>query len=509
MRLLIVGTLEGYITAAGKIAMQRGAKVSHTDSIEGALGALRAAAGADLVMIDVKLDIAKFIESLKAERITIPVVACGIGTDAAAAVKAIRAGAKEYIPLPPDAELIAAVLEAVAEESHAIVCQDPAMLATLRMADQVAPSDASVMITGESGTGKELMARYIHRKSRRADAPFVAVNCAAIPENLLESELFGHEKGAFTGAVARRLGKFEEANGGTLLLDELSEMHPRLQAKLLRAIQEKEIDRIGSSAPVKVNVRLVATSNRNLENEVRSGNFREDLYFRLNVFNVAIPSLRERPADIPLIADHFLRKYAQANGLGEKRLSDDALLMLRSHHWRGNVRELENTMHRAVLLSRGEVVGPDAILLTSQMLAPEGSAQASIPQNSPVANPFAGPGGTVPAAPRGYAPQGQGYPSLPTSYAPPPGYVPGSAPSTPPGGGGGAQPAAVQGLVGRTVAEVERDLIIGTLSHCLGNRTHAANILGISIRTLRNKLKQYSEEGVPVPPPGAEERAAV
>ena len=509
MRLLIVGTLEGYITAAGKIAMQRGAKVSHTDSIEGALGALRAAAGADLVMIDVKLDIATFIESLKAERITIPVVACGIGTDAAAAVKAIRAGAKEYIPLPPDAELIAAVLEAVAEESHAIVCQDPAMLATLRMADQVAPSDASVLVTGESGTGKELLARYIHRKSRRSDAPFVAVNCAAIPENLLESELFGHEKGAFTGAVARRLGKFEEANNGTLLLDELSEMHPRLQAKLLRAIQEKEIDRIGSSAPVKINVRLIATSNRNLENEVRAGNFREDLYFRLNVFNVAIPSLRERPADIPLIADHFLRKYAQANGLGEKRLSDDALLMLRNHHWRGNVRELENTMHRAVLLSRGELVGPDAILLTSQMLAPEGSAQASIPQNSPVANPFAGPGGTVPAAPRGYAAQGQGYPSLPTSYAPPPGYVPGSAPATPQGGGGGgAQPAAVQGLVGRTVAEVERDLIIGTLSHCLGNRTHAANILGISIRTLRNKLKQYSEEGVPVPPPGTEERAA-
>ena len=509
MRLLIVGALEGYITAAGKIAMQRGAKVSHTDSIEGALNALRAAAGADLVMIDVKLDIAGFIESLKAERITIPVVACGIGTDAAAAVKAIRAGAKEYVPLPPDAELIAAVLEAVAEESHAIVCQDPAMLATLRMAEQVAPSDASVMITGESGTGKELMARFIHRKSRRADAPFVAVNCAAIPENLLESELFGHEKGAFTGAVARRLGRFEEANGGTLLLDELSEMHPRLQAKLLRAIQEKEIDRIGSSQPVKVNVRLIATSNRNLENEVRAGNFREDLYFRLNVFSVAIPSLRERPADIPMIAEHFLKKYAQANGLPDKRLSDDALIMLRNHHWRGNVRELENTMHRAVLLSRGEVVGPESILLTSASLAPEGTAQASIPQNSPVANPFAGPGGTVPAAPRGYAPpQAPGYPSLPTSYAPPPGYS-GNGGTMAGGAGGGAAPASMQGLVGRTVAEVERDLIIGTLSHCLGNRTHAANILGISIRTLRNKLKQYSEEGVPVPPPGSEDRAAL
>lgn len=509
MRLLIVGTLEGYITAAGKIAMKRGAKVSHTDSIEGALNALRAAAGADLVMIDVKLDVAVFIDSLKAERITIPVVACGIGTDAAAAVRAIRAGAKEYLPLPPNAELIAAVLEAVAEESHSIVCSDPAMLATLRLADQVAPSDASVMITGESGTGKELMARYIHRKSRRSNEPFVAVNCAAIPENLLESELFGHEKGAFTGAVARRLGKFEEANNGTLLLDELSEMHPRLQAKLLRAIQEKEIDRIGSAQPVKINVRILATSNRNLEAEVRSGNFREDLYFRLNVFAVAIPSLRERPADIPMIAEHFLKKYAEANGLGDKRLTDDALLMLKAHHWRGNVRELENTMHRAVLLSRGEEVGPEAIMLTSQMLAPEGSAQASIPANSPVANPFAGPGGTVPAAipsalqpstpPLVIAPPA----SLPTSYGPKGAKGPGYGN----GGNGGAGNTTLQALIGRTVADVERDLILETLTHCLGNRTHAANILGISIRTLRNKLKQYGDEGRPVAAPGNEERA--
>ncbi len=519
MRLLIVGTLEGYITAAGKIAMKRGAKVSHTDSIEGALNALRAAAGADLVMIDVKLDIATFIDSLKSERITIPVVACGIGTDAAAAVRAIRAGAKEYLPLPPNAELIAAVLEAVAEESHSIVCSDPAMLATLRLAEQVAPSDASVMITGESGTGKELMARFIHRKSRRSGEPFVAVNCAAIPENLLESELFGHEKGAFTGAVARRLGKFEEANNGTLLLDELSEMHPRLQAKLLRAIQEKEIDRIGSSQPVKVNVRLIATSNRNLEAEVRSGNFREDLYFRLNVFSVAIPSLRERPADIPMIAEHFLKKYAEANGLGDKRLTEDALLMLKTHHWRGNVRELENTMHRAVLLSRGEEVGPEAIMLTSKMLAPEGSAQASIPADSPVANPFAGPGGTVPAA-QPHAPQPPvATPlvvpppgALPTSYGPPKGGKAGPYGMAANSGAAAAANAGTSGaglaaLIGRTVADVERDLILETLTHCLGNRTHAANILGISIRTLRNKLKQYGDEGRNVPSPGNDERA--
>ena len=508
MRLLIVGALEGYITAAGKIAMQRGAKVSHTDSIEGALNALRAAAGADLVMIDVKLDIAAFIISLKAERIHIPVVACGIGTDASAAVRAIRAGAKEYVPLPPDAELIAAVLAAVAEESHAIVCQDPAMLAVLGLADQIAPSDASVLITGESGTGKELMARYIHRKSRRINEPFVAVNCAAIPENLLESELFGHEKGAFTGAVARRIGKFEEANGGTLLLDELSEMHPRLQAKLLRAIQEREIDRIGSSQPVKINVRLIATSNRNLEAEVQAGNFREDLFFRLNVFNLRLPSLRERPLDIPLVADYFIKKYSEANGLAPKPLAPETLALLQAHHWRGNVRELENTMHRAVLLSRGDSIGPESIMLSSQMLAPEGSAQASIPSHSPVAQPFAYPGGTVPAAPVTVPPMAVP-PALPpgaspygmTGYGMPKVAAPMPPPAvTPPG-------TPVAGLVGRTVADVERDLILETLTHCLGNRTHAANILGISIRTLRNKLKQYSEEGLPVMPPGTEERA--
>ncbi|MEO1249846.1 MAG: sigma-54-dependent Fis family transcriptional regulator, partial [Pseudomonadota bacterium] len=255
MRLLIVGTLNGHISAAGKIAVERGAKVANIDTTEGAIAALRAGRGADLVMVDVNLDIKRFCDQVAAERIHVPVVACGIGTDAASAVRAIRAGAQEYIPLPPDAELIAAVLAAVAEDSHTILSRDPAMAKVLQMADKVAPSDASVLITGESGTGKELMARHIHRKSKRSSEQFIAVNCAAIPENLLESELFGHEKGAFTGAMARRIGKFEEADGGTLLLDEISEMHPRLQAKLLRAIQEREIDRVGGNQPIKVNVR--------------------------------------------------------------------------------------------------------------------------------------------------------------------------------------------------------------------------------------------------------------
>src|SRR5690606_638035 len=219
-----------------RIALTKGARVLHAETIDRALTVLRAGQGADLAFVDVALDVGSLIQSLQSERINVPVVACGIGADTSAAVRAIKAGAKASLPLPPDPELIAAVLAAVGEESHSIIFGDPAMQRTLRLADQVAPSEATILINGGSGTGKELMSRYIHRKSRRADKPFVSVNCAAIPENLLESELFGHEKGAFTGAVARRIGKFEEANGGTLLLDEISEMHPRLQAKLLRAV---------------------------------------------------------------------------------------------------------------------------------------------------------------------------------------------------------------------------------------------------------------------------------
>src|SRR5258707_6292947 len=327
--------------------------------------ALRNGQGADLVMFDVNLDIQRMIESLKAERINLPVVACGIGTSAETAVKAIKAGAKEYVPLPPDAELIAAVLAAVAEESSAFIFRDANMKAVLRLADQVSPSDASILITGESGTGKEVMARYIHSHSKRATRSFISVNCAAIPEHLLESELFGHERGAFTGAIARRIGKFEEANGGTLLLDEISEMHPRLQAKLLRAIQEREIDRVGGTQPIKIDIRLIATSNRDLEEEVRKGGFREDLYFRLNVVNLRIPPLRERPQDIAPLAEHFAKKYSAANGVEYGGMSAVLREMLRRHAWRGNVRELENTMHRAILLSAGGQMGPDALILST------------------------------------------------------------------------------------------------------------------------------------------------
>lgn len=454
MRLMIVGNLEGYISAAGKIALQRGAKVIHCEDIEQALGALRNGKGADVAMVDIKQKISDFVETLKNERIHIPVVACGIGTDAQAAVKAIQAGAKEYVPLPPDADLIAAVLEAVTEENNTMIANDAAMKSVLQLADKIAPSEATVLITGESGTGKEVMSRHIHRKSKRKDASFIAVNCAAIPENLLESELFGHEKGSFTGASSRRIGKFEEAHGGTLLLDEISEMHPQLQAKLLRAIQEKEITRIGNNEPVKVDVRLIATSNRNLEESVKKGEFREDLYFRLNVVNIRLPSLRERPGDIVPLAEFFTDKYAEANGIETKKIAKETKNLLQNHSWRGNIRELENTMHRAILMSVEDEIEPAAINLQDKM-------------------------GTDAAAAPTQAPDPSGVSSADSVSV--------------------KNPGAVESLVGRSIADVERDMILNTLDHCLGNRTHAANILGISIRTLRNKLNQYKEDGTDIP----------
>jgi len=337
MRLLIIGELEGQIGAATKIARSRGAKVAQAPTIDTALTALRSGQGADLIMIEAKADIERLVGMLESERIIVPVIACGVQADSAMAVKAIKAGAKEYLPLPPDEELIAAVIEAITEETHAVIHASQQMKRLLELADQVANSEASVLITGESGTGKEVIAQYIHRKSRRAGNNFISVNCAAIPEALLESELFGHEKGSFTGAVARRIGKFEEANNGTLLLDEISEMDIRLQAKLLRAIQEHEIDRVGSTKPVKINIRILATSNRDLQQETKKNTFREDLYFRLNVISIHLPPLRERTEDIKPLAEFFLAKYAKANAMAERKLSQPALDKLMRYSWPGNV----------------------------------------------------------------------------------------------------------------------------------------------------------------------------
>lgn len=464
MRLMIVGQLEGHISQAGKIALQRGAKVTHCEDIDQAIGALLNGKGADVVMIDVKQKISDFVSRVDEERIHVPVVACGIGTDARAAVKAIQQGAKEYIPLPPDAELIAAVLQAVTEENNDMIADDPAMQSVMKLANKIAPSEATVLITGESGTGKEVMSRFIHNNSKRKDGPFIAMNCAAIPENLLESELFGHEKGAFTGAAARRIGKFEEAHGGTLLLDEVSEMHPLLQAKLLRAIQERIITRIGSNDETKVDVRILATSNRNLEASVQKGEFREDLYFRLNVVNIALPALRERPSDIAKLAQFFADKYAEANGVPKKKLSKEAEQKVTAAGWRGNIRELENTMHRAIIISIEDDLEADAIHIQESVLTgsvPSGDGASNTPD----------PAGVSSAQPM-------------ATGTPPPQLQ---------------NPGAASELVGRSIADVERDMILNTLDHCLGNRTQAANILGISIRTLRNKLNQYRDDGMDIP----------
>lgn len=449
MRILIVGTLNGQLTLATKMAMAEGAKVVHATSVEQALQALNAGTSFDLVMADVMLNIQELIAGLTRARIHVDVVACGIDPDADAAVAAIRAGAKEYIPLPPEPELIAAILAAVAQENSDLVFEDPKTKALIGLAEQIAPSDATVLITGESGVGKEVFAKHIHAKSRRAKAPFVSLNCAAIPEQLLESELFGHEKGAFSGATARRIGKFEEADGGTLLLDEISEMDMRLQAKLLRALQEREIDRVGGNKPISVNIRVLATSNLNLMQAVAENRFREDLYYRINVVNLAVPPLRERPQDILKLARYFCSKYAAANGFTARPLSNEIEDILTTAKWPGNVRELENAIHRAVLLS-GE--GPIT----------------DIALNMPQQNAFGGIGSGTGARAAEVA------------------------------------AAASRTMVGRTVADVERELILDTLDHCLGNRTHASNILGISIRTLRNKLNQYTDEGLAVAAPGSQ-----
>ena len=462
MRLLVVGRLSGQLASAVKMAMAHGAKVNHVERADQATEQLRRGQGADLLMVDYQLDIAALIAANEGERITIPVVAFGVDADAREAAAAIKAGAKEFIPLPPDAELIAAVLSAVADDEKPMISADPSMKAVLQLADQVARSEASILITGESGVGKEVMARYLHEHSRRSERPFISVNCAAIPDNLLESELFGHEKGAFTGAVARRIGKFEEADGGTLLLDEISEMDARLQAKLLRAIQERVIDRVGGSKPVSVNIRIIATSNRDLAKAVAEGVFREDLLYRLNVVNLRLPSLRERPGDIGVLADHFVKKYAAANGVPARPMSAAARQAITAHRWPGNVRELENAMHRAVLLATGPEIDVDAIRL---------------PDGQPLSGMGMGGAGAM---------AGQAY------EAPQVGVAARAAQ---------AADAVTRSFVGQTVAAMEKTLILDTLTHCLGNRTHAANILGISIRTLRNKLNEYADEGAAIPAP--------
>ncbi len=356
-------------------------------------------------------------------------VITGFGT-VETAVEMMKEGATDFLvkPFPFDRlqKAVESIIASAAEVrsgdggTQELITVNAGMKKIIELAGKLAASDITVLIEGESGTGKELLARHIHRSSRRADKPFIAVNCAAIPDNLLESELFGHEKGSFTGAVDRKKGKFELAHGGTILLDEIGEMPLLLQAKLLRALQEKEIDRVGGKSPVPVDVRVIATTNRDLWKECGEGRFREDLYYRLNVFPINVPPLRERPEDIEALSNHFIKTFSLLAGKHTEGIGPAAMAVLMAKKWRGNIRELQNVMHRAVFLAKGPLIDESDFMFEQVKCRAED------------------------------APAGK-------------------------------------------IRDMERQLIMDTLKGVDGNRTMAAKILGVSVRTIRNKLKEYGE----------------
>ncbi len=381
--------------------------------------------GFSLIVTDMKMPQMDGLTLLREVRRSIgnlPVlVITGFGT-IENAVESMKEGATDYLMKPFSFDALKKTINSILvriKNAREILTQNPKMHKIVSIAGNLAASDITVLVYGESGTGKEILARQIHRMSRMADKPFVAVNCAAIPDNLLESELFGYEKGSFTGAIERRTGKFELAKGGTMLLDEVGEMSMTLQAKLLRVLQEKEIDRIGGNEPIAVDVRVIATTNKDLYKECSEGRFREDLYYRLNVFPVKLPALRERPEDITFLALHFMKKFSAYAGKEIKGFSENAIALLKNRQWRGNVRELENVIQRAVFLSKGKLINSEDFLLED--------VTAKTAMNGNLKN-------------------------------------------------------------------MEKELILQTLKDVNGNKTKAARILGVSVRTIRNKLNEYGKK---------------
>ena len=393
--------------------------------------------GCELIIVNEQAPGARGIEILQEVRMQTPVILVSENPSIDSAVQAMKMGAADYIIKPAPPQVIgAAVAKALKLHSNngatksapksrvSIITRDEQMKRCLEVIDSIADSRAAVLLTGESGTGKELFARQIHQQSSRKNNSFVAVNVAALPETLLESELFGHEKGAFTGAINRKAGKFELAHGGTILLDEITEMDIGLQAKLLRVLQESEFDSVGGSCPIKVDARVVATTNRDMKKAIAEGQFRSDLYYRLAVIPLRLPPLRERKGDIQLLAEHFIEKYNALDGRSVKGLTKNALNTIENLDWPGNVRELENTIERAVLLCNGRIIdAPDLFMEDPPKVSPQTQ-----------------------------------------------------------------QPAEISG----TLREMEEQMIYGALDRTEGNRTHAAKILGISVRTLRNKLNEYA-----------------
>ena len=404
--------------------------------------------GFDLVITDLRMPKGSGMDVLDCARDLQPatpvVVITAYGT-VEKAVEAMKKGAVDFIQKPFSLTDLWETLDRclgsrgahgpdrAGSDPQAILTRNSQMLLILQRARAVAGTKVPVLLQGESGTGKELLARFIHRNSPRAHKTLVAVNCAAIPDNLLESELFGHEKGAFTGAISRKIGKFEQANGSTLLLDEIGEMSLNLQAKLLRVLQEWEVDRLGGNGPIAVDVRVIATTNADLLEGVRNGKFREDLYFRLSVMPLRLPPLRERKEDIPLLAEHFLKLACREHSRSIRGFTPRAMEKLEGHDWPGNVRELKNVIERAVLLASGDLVGEKDVWI--EQLA-------------------------------------------------------------------GKEPEGIPGNGGRSLKDMERELILKTLEMEGWNRTRASAKLGISIRTLRNKLQEYRREGL-IPAEGA------
>lgn len=392
------------------------------------------------------MDVLRGIKKVSSKTPVIVITAYGTVNTA---VEAMKEGAADFLMKPFSIDHLESLVKKVVakkegcESKHnvkeclsrekTIITENKKMLTLLELLKSVSRSKSSILIQGESGTGKELIARYIHLHSSRADMPFVAVNCAAIPHNLLESEMFGHEKGAFTGASRMRLGKFELANGGTLLLDEISEMDVQLQAKLLRVIQESEVDRLGGKASVPIDVRIIATTNADLKKYIDDKKFRKDLYYRLNVIPVNIPPLRERKGDVLLLCGHFLEKYSRLGKIATPALSKEVEQMLESYNWSGNVRELENVIERAVLLSGGETILPEHLYLEKEGERNRQPAEVSLK-------------------------------SVVSEDA--------------------------------TLKEMEKRLIFKTLEKAEGNKTRASEILGISVRTIRNKLNEYKKQGL-------------
>jgi two-component system response regulator FlrC len=394
----------------------------------------------DLVISDLNLSQINGISLLKRIKecnTRLPVILMADEACVNEAVEAMKLGADDFLLKPLTPKMVELIHSFVTNGSNGkrkeapkkrfkIITQNKEMEKLLEIAKDIADSKASIFIQGESGTGKELFARYIHHHSPRRDEPFIAVNCAALPENLLESELFGHEKGAFTGAISRKKGKFELANHGTLLLDEVTEMDYQLQSKLLRVLQEREIDRIGGRNPVPVDVRFLATTNRDIEKQIKDGKFREDLHYRLNVIPFHLPPLRERKDDVPLLAKHFVEKYCELDNRSVKGLTDEAIASLMQMTWKGNVRELENIVERAVLMCKEDLIGNKDLFLNEKERQPNFVTQPIAPTVS--------------------------------------------------------------------LKEIEKNVILNTLDHTHGNRTHAAEILGISVRTLRNKMNEYRKK---------------